>query len=177
LVLKELLKENEGKIRVVLKHMVVHPQQVADAHLAACAAAKQGKFVAFYEAFWEKGFKPYMESQGREQAPLGRESVLKIAGELGLDMTKLDADMKGDCPKQIAADEAELRKFKVNGTPAFFINGQFIGGGIPKEAFAQIINEKLAIAQKSGVPGAEYYDKEIMGKGEKQFRSRKQPKP
>jgi hypothetical protein len=27
------------------------------------------------------------------------------------------------------------------------------------------------------VTGAEYYDKEIMGKGEKQFRSKKDPKP
>ena len=41
----------------------------------------------------------------------------------------------------------------------------------------QIIDEKLKVAQASGVSGAEYYDKEIMGKGEKQFRSKKDPKP
>ena len=39
--------------------MVVHPQVVMDAHKAGCAAAKQGKFVAFKNAFWEKAFDPY----------------------------------------------------------------------------------------------------------------------
>jgi protein-disulfide isomerase len=164
LVLDELLKEYEGKIRVVFKHMVVHPQQVAAAHLAACAAAKQGKFKEFHHAFWDRGFKEYMEK--RDQALLGEENVFKIAGDVGLDVAKLKADMPA-CQQFVAADEEELRKFRVSGTPAFFINGEFIGGGIPKEAFKQYIDKKLQIAQQSGVPGAEYYEKEIRGKGQK----------
>jgi hypothetical protein len=71
------------------------------------------------------------------------------------------------CQQFVAADEEELRKFKVSGTPAFFINGEFIGGGIPKQQFKQYIDQKLQIAQKSGVPGAQYYEQEIRGKGEK----------
>jgi len=165
--LKNILAKNEGKVRVVLKHMVVHPQQVTAAHLAACAAAKQGKFAQFYSAFWDKGFGPYRDSGGKEQASLGPENVKKIAGELGLDTAKLEADM-APCQQVIQQDEAELRKFKVSGTPAFFINGQFIGGGIPEEAFQKVIDEKLKIAEASGVPGKEYYDKEILGKGEKE---------
>jgi predicted DsbA family dithiol-disulfide isomerase len=144
--------------------MVVHPQQVAHAHLAACAAAKQGKFKEFNHAFWDKGFKEYMEK--RDQSLLGEESVYRIAGEAGLDVERLKADMPS-CQQVVAADEAELRKFRVSGTPAFFINGEFIGGGIPKDAFKQYIDRKLQIAQQSGVPGAEYYEKEIRGKGEK----------
>ena len=54
-----------------------------------------------------------------------------------------------------------------------FINGKFIGGAIPKPQFQQIIDEKLAIAEKSGVSGADYYEKEIMGKGVHQFRSKR----
>jgi predicted DsbA family dithiol-disulfide isomerase len=138
--------------------MVVHPQQVAVAHLAACAAAKQGKFKEFYKAYWEKGF------QARQ---FSDDAVYKIAAEVGLDVDRLKADMPA-CEQFVQADEAELRKFKVNGTPAFFINGEFIGGGIPKEAFKQYIDKKLQIAQASGVPGAEYYEREIRGKGEKE---------
>ena len=37
----------------------------------------------------------------------------------------------------------------------------------------QIIDEKLKIAEASGVSGAEYYEKEIMGKGVHQFRSKR----
>jgi protein-disulfide isomerase len=144
--------------------MVVHPQQVAPAHLAACAAAKQGKFVEFYNAFWDRAFKEYQDK--RDPSFLGEENVYKIAGELGLNVDQLKGDMPG-CAQFVQADEEELRKFKVNGTPAFFINGEFIGGGIPKEAFKQYIDKKLQIAQSSGVPGAEYYEKEIRGKGEK----------
>jgi protein-disulfide isomerase len=144
--------------------MVVHPQQVAAAHLASCAAAKQGKFVEFYDAFWERGYKAYQEK--RDPTLLGEENVYKIAGEIGLDVTRLKSDMQG-CQQFVAADEEELRKFRVGGTPAFFINGEFVGGGIPKEAFKQIIDKKLQIAQASGVPGAEYYEREIRGKGEK----------
>lgn len=144
--------------------MVVHPQQVAKAHLAGCAAAKQGKFAEFYNGFWEHAYKEYQDK--RDPSFLGEDNVYKIAGDLGLDVDRLKADMPA-CQAVIQADEEELRKFRVNGTPAFFINGEFIGGGIPKEAFKQYIDKKLQIAQASGVPGAEYYEKEIRGKGEK----------
>jgi protein-disulfide isomerase len=151
-------------VRVVLKHFVVHPQQVAAAHLAACAAARQGKFKEFYQAFWTQGFEAYLDQ--RDPSLLGEDSVYKIAGGAGLDVGRLRADMPG-CQQVIRADEAELRRFKVTGTPAFFINGEFIGGGIPKEMFKQVIDHKLAIAERSGVPGAVYYEQEIRAKGEK----------
>jgi protein-disulfide isomerase len=172
------VKEYDGKIRVILKHMVVHPDSVAKAHLAACAAAKQGKFVPFYKAFWEKGFKPYSESRGQNREGMTEEGILKWAPELGIDATKLKADLNGpECNAFVQQDMQELSKFRVSGTPAFFINGQFIGGGIPKENFKQIIDAKLKEVEASGVPANEYYDKVIMAKGEKKFRSKKDPKP
>ena len=164
MVLKELLEEYKGKIRVVFKNMVVHPQQVLQAHLAGCAAAKQGKFQEFYDAFFDRGYKQYQEK--RDPSFLGEENVFKIAGDVGIDVGRLKNDMQG-CQQVLQSDEEELRKFKVNGTPAFFINGEFVGGGIPKDAFKQIIDKKLQVAQASGVPGASYYEQEIRGKGEK----------
>ena len=167
--MKNILAKNEGKVRVVFKNMVVHPQQVMAAHLMACAAAKQNKFPQFYNAWWEKGYGPYYQSQGKEGDSMKPENLPNIAAAAGVDVAKASAD-QADCQKVIEADENELRKFKVNGTPAFFINGQFIGGGIPEQQFQQIIDEKLKIAQASGVPAAEYYDKEIAGKGEKEVK-------
>ena len=173
-----MVKEYDGKVRVVLKNMVVHPDSVQRGHLAACAAAKQGKFVQFYKAWWEKAYKPYAESRGQSREGMSDDGIMKWAAELGIDGAKLKADMDSpECAQRIEADQAELAKFRVSGTPAFFINGQFIGGGMPKEAFKQIIDTKLAEVAKSGVAANEYYDKVIMAKGEKQFRSKKQPKP
>jgi len=67
---------------------------------------------------------------------------------------------------------AELQKFHVNSTPSFFINGKPLNGAMPKEGFKQVIDQQLKVAEASGVPGGSYYEKEIMGKGAKQFRSK-----
>ena len=158
-------------------NMVVHPDAVAVAHQYGCAAAKQQKFAAWKHAFWEKAFGAYAASGGKDRAALGEDNILKFSPELGLDVAKLKADANGsECKQRIAQDQQELAKFRVNGTPAFFINGQFVGGGIPKPAFKKIIDEKLKIAEASGVGGAEYYDKEIMGKGSRTFRSKQNSK-
>ena len=155
-------------------NMVVHPDAVQVAHQYGCAAAKQGKFVEYKHAFWEKGFGPYAQSGGKDRSALGEGNILQFAVEVGLDTSRLKADANSPaCKQRVDEDEAELKKFRVNGTPGFFINGKFIGGGIPKDAFKEIIDDKLAIAEKSGVAGAEYYEKEIMGKGVHQFRSKK----
>jgi hypothetical protein len=70
----------------------------------------------------------------------------------------------------------EMSKFHVNATPTFFINGKHVGGALPKAGFKQIIDEQLKLAEQSGVSGAEYYDKVVLAKGEKQFRSKADPK-
>jgi protein-disulfide isomerase len=156
---------------VVFKNMVVHPQYVTDAHNAGCAAAKQGKFVEFKKAFWDKAFAPY--SAQRDPSKLGVDNIMAIAKDLGLDTAKLKADMDGpDCKAHVQADMAELAKFHVNSTPTFFVNGKHLNGAMPKEGFKQVIDQQLKIAEATGTPGASYYEKEIMDKGSKQFRSK-----
>jgi predicted DsbA family dithiol-disulfide isomerase len=156
---------------VVFKNLVVHPQLVTDAHNAGCAAAKQGKFVEFKRAFWDKAFLPYQ--QARDPSKLAVDNIMAIAKDIGLDTGKLKADMDGpDCKAHVQADVAELQKFHVNSTPSFFINGKPLNGAMPKEGFKQVIDQQLKVAEASGVPGASYYEKEIMGKGSKQFRSK-----
>ena len=170
------MKEYGGKVRVVYKNMVVHPQVVQQAHLAACAAAQQKKFLEFKEQFWEKGFNAY--AQSRDPSKMGEATIMAIAGDLKLDMAKFKADIAGpECQARLQKDMAEMEKFHVNATPAFFINGQLIIGGMAKEQFKEMIDQKLKAAEASGVPAKDYYQKEILGKGEKKFRAKKDPKP
>lgn len=150
--------------------MVVHPQTVQKAHQGTCAAGKQGKFLEYYHAFWDQAFTPY--AQTRDASKLGEENVLAIAKSVGMDPVKFKADMNSDeCVQFVQNDMKELSKFRVSGTPAFFINGTFVGGALPEQGFRQIIDERLKVAESSGVPAAQYYQQEIMGKGVKQFRS------
>ncbi len=138
----------------------------------------QGKYKQFKDAFWEKGFLPYASSPNHDPAPLGEANIMTIAKGLGLDTDKLKTDMNSPaCEARVSGDMQEMQKFHVNSTPTFFINGKHVSGALPKQAFQQIIDEQLKVAEASGVPGAQYYDKVVLGKGEKQFRSKMDPKP
>jgi protein-disulfide isomerase len=171
--LDELVKEYDGKVQVVYKNFVVHPDVAMGAHLASCAAHKQGKYVEFKDKFWEDGFGKYMQTQGQDRSGFADDAIFKMAGDLKLDVAKFKADMKGDeCKKMIDADMAELNKFGVRGTPAIWVNGKTLPGAVPKPQLKAIIDEELKIAEGTGIPAAEYYQKEVMAKGEKKFKSR-----
>jgi protein-disulfide isomerase len=176
-VMKELVAEYQGKVRVVYTNLLIHAP-ARPAHLASCAAAKQGKYLAFKDAFWDKGFGPYAASEGKDASSLAEDSVVKIAQGVGLDAARLRADMaSAECKARIETDMAELAKFHVNATPTFFINGKPVSGALPKDELKQLIDAQLKIAEASGVPGAEYYQKVVLARGEKQFRSKGEPRP
>src|SRR5262249_6657687 len=130
------------------------------------------------DAFWDQAFGPYAASGGKDVELLGDDNILKIAKGVGLDTKRLKTDMASDqCKARLDGDMAELAKFHVNSTPTFFINGKLLVGALPKQQFKQVIDEQLKIAEASGVPGADYYKKVVLAKGEKQFRSKADPRP
>jgi protein-disulfide isomerase len=157
-------------VRVVYKHYVVHPDTVMMAHLAACAAGKQGKFLPFMKGFWEKGYGEYQKT--RDPKSMSEENILKIAKDAGVDTGKLKTEMNGEqCKERIKADMAELSKFGVNGTPSFFVNGRFTMFSGP-DAFKALIDSELKVVEASGEPPDQYYQKVVMEKGEKKFKSK-----
>jgi protein-disulfide isomerase len=170
--LDDLVKHNPGKVRIVFKNMVVHPQVATPAHLASCAAAKQGKYVAFREAFWKQGFDAY--AAAGDPSKIDEDNVIAIAKGVGLDPAQLQADMSSEaCKEEISKDMDELAKFHVNSTPTLFVNGTQLVGALPEARFQQLVDEKLQAVKASGVPSGDYYQQVIMTKGEKQFRSKK----
>jgi predicted DsbA family dithiol-disulfide isomerase len=142
------------------------------AHQAGCAASKQGKFNEFKHDWWDKAYLPYQ--QARDPSKLGDDSILKIAQDLHLNIDQFKKDWESeDCKNRVQTDMSELSKFRVNSTPSFFVNGTHIGGAMGKEQFKQLIDEKIKQVETSGVPCDQYYEKKIMGEGEKQFKSAK----
>lgn len=176
-VIDAIVKKYAGKVRVVYKNLVVHPQVATTAHLASCAAAKQGKYVAYKTAIWDKGFAAYSESRG-DASKLGRDAMLSFAKDLKLDLKRFEKDMDSEeCKQRLTQDAADLEKFKVNSTPTFFINGTPIAGALPQEELEMVIDAKLKDVASSGVPAGQYYDKVVIGQGEKAFRSKLDKKP
>lgn len=143
-------------------NFVVH-DQVFFAHAFGCAAAKQGKFLEFKNTWWEKSY-------GAKDMSV--DNLLKWSSDIGLDVNKLKADAEGDCRERVQSDMTELRKFHVNGTPGFFVNGSFVGG-MSKDDFQKLINAKLKLAEDYKGPPGEYYAQEIYGKGTKVFKGQR----
>jgi protein-disulfide isomerase len=170
------VKNYNGKVRVVYKNFIVHPDTATDAHLATCAAATQNKFMEFKEAFWQKGFGAYRAS--RDPSKLAEANLLVIAQELGLNVDKFKVDMRGDaCKALMKSDMDELNRFGVNATPSFFINGKAYRSGIEVSDFSAAVDDMLKQVEASGVSAKDYYQTQVLDKGEKKFRSAKDPKP
>ena len=64
---------------------------------------------------------------------------------MGLDVEKFDACLASgthNASVQKDIDEGEL--LGITGTPAFFINGRFLSGAQPIDAFTRMIDDELA---------------------------------
>jgi protein-disulfide isomerase len=173
------LKKQYGKdIKIVYKHFVVHPQVATSPALAACAAHKQGKFMAMEEALWEKIFKARKFDKDRCWVPAekggaaggGCENLEAVAKEVGLDLNRFKTDMV-ECQAIIQRDQKELAQVGVGATPAFFINGRFLSGAQPLPAFQALVDDELKKANEKissgAVSQADYYKVVVLDKGEK----------
>jgi protein-disulfide isomerase len=112
--LEKLLKEYEGRVRLVVRDFPL--EQHADAFKAAEAAEAardQGKY-------WE-----YSSLLLRNQPALGIESLKDYATRLGLDRQKFDAALDSSrFADKVQRDLWDGVMFGVNSTPALFVNGQ-----------------------------------------------------
>ena len=68
----------------------------------------------------------------------------QFAVDLDLDTNSFNACFdSGEFRKIVQDDYAGGNKLGVNATPAFFVNGRFLSGAQPFEAFKAIIDEEL----------------------------------
>jgi protein-disulfide isomerase len=100
--------------------------------MASIAAQEQGKF-------WEYHDKLFIDTR-----KLKPENLKQYAQETGLDMAQFEKALQdGGKTKIIEADKSEAAAVQVRGTPAFFVNGRFLGGAKPFKEFEKLINAEL----------------------------------
>jgi protein-disulfide isomerase len=129
-----LEKAYPGKLRIAYKSAPLpfheHARLAAKASLAA---QRQGKFFEYRDALFE------------HQDALDREALIGYAATLGLDMTRFRADLDDAALEAaVSADQAQVQKLDVKGTPTFFVNGRRLVGAQPEEAFRKAIDAVLA---------------------------------
>lgn len=134
-VLVQLLSKYPDRVRIVYKDLPLdnlHPHARAAAEAARCAA-DQGKFWEFHDKLY---------AAGPDGSP---ETLKRFAQEVAVDVERFEACRS--TRQHRAAVEKDVREggnLGINGTPGFFINGRFLSGAQPVEAFARIIDEELA---------------------------------
>jgi protein-disulfide isomerase len=132
-VIERLLKEYDGKLRLVFRHYPLdfHPFAQKAAEAGACAQ-DQGKF-------WELHDKMFSN-----QAKLAVADLKGYAKSLGMDATKFDKCLDSGEKKPLVDDDLKAGTAAgVSGTPAFFINGIFINGAQPYEHMKQAVDREL----------------------------------
>jgi protein-disulfide isomerase len=147
---KQVQADHPDDVRIIFRQrpLAMHPK-ARPAAKAALAAHRQGKFWEMHDVLFHK--RP------------GRPDQFKAAAEeVGLDVEKFQADMEDPAiAEMVEQDGAIATKYGSRGTPAFFINGRFLSGAQPYEAFDALVNEELEKARKrveGGVAAASYYE-------------------
>ncbi len=120
-------------MKIVFKHLPLAMHRNAKGAAAATEAAhSQGKFWEMHDLIFAN------------QRQLSPEKYYEYAGTLGLDVAKFKTDFASrEINKRVEADSQEAASLGVTGTPAFFINGKFLSGAKPFEAFKEVIDKEL----------------------------------
>ncbi len=131
------LIQTDKKVRFVFKELPILSKGSEETARAALAAKRQGKYWEFHQAMLT------VKGQSNEA------SSLKAAEALGLDMTKLKADMASDSVKaELDAMKGLAKKMGINGTPHFLVGDKSIPGA-PEDLHNQL-EALVADFRKSG---------------------------
>ncbi len=141
----KVLEEYKGKIRWYVRDFPL--EQI---HARARPAAIAAKCALFQGKYWEMYYSIF-----ENQKDLSDEQLTKRAEKLKLDMKKFNECYKTPKNLSAASDWKKAddmiqqnfesgRKYGVEGTPAFFINGRKLSGALPFSEFKRVIDEELA---------------------------------
>ncbi|OFP34298.1 thioredoxin domain-containing protein [Corynebacterium sp. HMSC071B10] len=137
----EIVKQyvETGKVRYEMNDFVINGQSALNGARAGRAAADQGKFFEFQEAYVAAASKV----DGHPDFSL--DELVGFAVEAGVpDLEQFRADMESDKYDQALTEANKLaQQAGFNATPSFSINGQVLEGALPYEKFAEVIDAEL----------------------------------
>jgi protein-disulfide isomerase len=154
-VVEALLALYPADLRLVWKNFPltsIHTYAQGAAIAAECAD-EQGQFWPMHDLLYA------------HQSALTPADLTNYAGQIpGLDVPTWQTCLTTAPPAQVVADDVALGgSIGVSGTPTFYVNGEMVLGAVPQATLKGVIDTKLAEAEASGVPRAQYYDVVILG--------------
>lgn len=124
-VVKKIMKDYEGKIRLVVRYMPLHPNSLSAATFTE-AAGEQGKYWQAQELLFQKQPEWGTKHGPQTTAPADINALFKkYAMELGLDAKKMDAAFaENRYNTKLQRDLQDGQALGVRQTPSFFVNGR-----------------------------------------------------
>jgi len=122
------LQQDDTRVRIVYKDLPILGEASELAARAALASKAQGKHQAFHEAL--------LAAKG----DMTKDTILAVAGEVGLDAKRLEADMAN--PEwQIVIDRnrALAKDLGINGTPGFIAGSELQPGAIDLNGLKEMV--------------------------------------
>lgn len=122
---KKTLKDYEGKIRLVVRYMPLHPNSYSAATFTE-AAGEQGKYWEAQEMLFQKQPEWGTKHGPQTGAPVDINALFrKYAAELGLDAGKMDgAFAEKRYTAKLDRDKKDGQALGVQQTPTIFVNGR-----------------------------------------------------
>ena len=122
------LEKEDPNLRVVWKEFPILGPVSQFAAAAAMAADRQGKYMEFHIAV--------MGARGR----LTEGRVLELAGRTGIDVERLQEDMKDPKIKAYLEETIQLANaLGINGTPGFVVGDEIVAGAIDKAEMKKLV--------------------------------------
>ena len=129
--LPEVIKllDSDKKVKVQFMEFPILAPGSTEASKVAIAAAKQGKYLEFHKAMFAAG-------------RASKETALKVAEQLGLDMEKVKADSASPETEALIAKISELgKRMFVDGTPTFVVGDKTNPGAVDYDQLKQLVEE------------------------------------
>ncbi len=124
-----------GEVQLAFHHVLDHGNASVLAHRAAECAGAQDAF-----AFWRLHDLLFERQDQLWQADVA--TLAALAGEAGVDTAAFTACMEDPAiADKVTRMDQERRDRGIRLRPSFDVNGQLIEGGIPYEAFQQVLAE------------------------------------
>lgn len=139
---QSLMDSYKGKVRYIFKHMPLGKDSVgrlASEYFIAAGMQSQEKAWALYNECFSQ----------RDRLIAEGETFLKdAAAKVGLNMQKLNSDLKSRKVKEIIEEDlSDAKRLGVEGTPFFLVNDLVVRGALPQELFRGAVD--MALEQKN----------------------------
>jgi protein-disulfide isomerase len=130
--IKQILQDYPNRVRLVFRYLPleIHEHAFTSAQAAFCSS-QQGLFWKYHDALFTS-------------EDLSVATLHQIATKIGLNTTRFEECMTSTASRDaVLNDVQDAKRFGINSTPTFIVNGTFVRGAVGLREFKDLIDREL----------------------------------